>query len=69
MAGTLVDFIWDSTETQAYYNSSNLAFLAHILDMINEKQLWLISHEIYPEFSCLIHMSHMPTLIYELLII
>ena len=37
MAGTLVDFIWNFTETKAYYNSSNLAFLAYILDMINEK--------------------------------
>ena len=37
MAGTLVDFIWDSTETQAYYNSSNLAFLAYILEFRYEK--------------------------------
>ena len=24
--------------------------------------LWLISHEIYPEFPCLVSMSHMPTM-------
>ena len=33
-----------------------------------KKQLWWISHEIYPKFLCLIHMSHMPTLIWVIIL-
>ena len=49
--------------------ASNLTLVFNALqwESISLVALWLISHEIYPKFLYLIHMSHMPTWTHEIL--